>query len=326
LFKILEPGLKTTIQDMGRYGYYHLGVPPSGAADKYSFQLGNLLLGNQVDAAALEITLLGPKIEIQKHTVINITGAPTNVKRNGVAIPMWENIEVQEGDTLTFEYLKESASVYTYICVSGGILSPHILDSQSTFELSDFEGLLSKKLGAGVKVAIKEPLPGVFKSVGRKLEPSFIPSFSKDINLRAVMGLTSDRIDDSGIRGFLNNEWTVQIESNRVACRLKGAVIHYKDYEPPFGSGSSFANVVDIAYPIGSIIVPNSEEIIVLLNDATGGGGFVSLGTVISTDLDKLSQAAPFSTLRFHAVTVNQAIQYRLEYQKRITKIIESFK
>lgn len=324
MFKIVKPGLKATIQDMGRYGYYHLGVPPSGAADKFSFQLGNLLLGNPVDVAALEITLLGPEIEVRKNTVINITGAPIVVFINSREVPMWENIEVKKGDIISFEYKKNSGGVFTFICVSGGISHPKVLGSRSTYLLGDFDGYLSKKLEAGDEIMLSETLPGAFKLVGRSLKESDIPSFPNDIDVHAVMGLTSSRITDTGIRNFLTNEWKVDIESNRVAYRLKGPTIDYADYNPPFGSGGSYANVVDMAYPIGAILLPNPEEVIVLLNDGTGGGGFVSMGTVISPDLDLLAQARPFSTLRFHAVTVEQALHRRLERKKKLKDIQEN--
>ncbi|MBM7649821.1 biotin-dependent carboxylase-like uncharacterized protein [Bacillus ectoiniformans] len=325
MFKVIDPGLQTTIQDQGRYGYYHLGVPPAGAADKYSYQLGNLLLGNPIEAAAIEMTILGPVIEVLKDTVIVVTGAPILCYLNGDPMAMWTNIRVRKGDYLMFKPQKKSTGVYSYLCVSGGINIQKILGSRSAYLLSDFDGFLSKKLEKDDVIVSSEPLPGVFKLVGRTLDQSHIPNFSKHLDVRVVMGLSSDRITDAGITNFLTHEWTVQNESNRVASRLKGADIPYNDCEPSFGSGHNIGNVVDMAYPIGAILVPNSEEVICLLNDATGGGGFVTMGTVISSDLDKISQAMPFSKIRFHAVTVKKAIEYRLARKKEVAKLYEMF-
>ncbi|MDM5340606.1 biotin-dependent carboxyltransferase family protein [Fictibacillus enclensis] len=326
MFKIIKPGLKTTIQDNGRYGFYHLGVPPSGASDKFSYEIGNMLLGNPLDSAAFEVTLLGPVIEIYKSTVIAVTGAPAKVLLNQKEIPMWEAVKVVEGDLLEFSYHSSKTGVYTYLCVSGGFSLPKILGSRSAYLLSDFEGYLGRKLVSGDEIAVSEPLPGAFKRVGKSLADTYIPAFLNHVDVQAVMGLTSDLITDQGVTGCLNSEWTIQMESDRVALRLKGAIVPSKESPPPFGSGGGFASVVDMAYPIGAILVPNDEEIIVLLNDATSGGGFISLGTVISPDLDLIAQARPLTTIRFHAITIDQALAERKERKKKMSKIAEMLK
>ncbi|WP_311775194.1 biotin-dependent carboxyltransferase family protein [Alkalihalobacillus sp. TS-13] len=320
---MIEPGFIATIQDGGRNGYYHLGVPPCGAADKLSFQIGNLLLGNPPFSAGLEITLAGPTVVFEKSTVITVTGAPANVTLNGKQMAMWEVFKVKKGDALSISYSTEAIGVFTYMCVSGGITVPEILGSRSTYTLGDFGGFLSRKLENGDAVPISEPLPGAFNRVGKSVENPYIPSFSNKVDVHAVMGVSGNEISDEGITKFLNNEWEVKLESNRVAYRFDGETIPYKDYEPPFGSGNSAGGVVDFAYPIGAILVPNTEEVILLLNDATVGGGFVMAGTVISPDLSYLAQARPGSSVRFHAVTVQQATQLRLEQKKQLNDLVE---
>ncbi|WLR51327.1 biotin-dependent carboxyltransferase family protein [Bacillus tianshenii] len=326
MIKVIDQGFKTTIQDMGRHGYYHLGVPPCGAADKLSFQIGNLLLGNPLYCAGLEITLLGPKLQIQKNTVIAITGAPAEVFLNDKPISMWEVIKVNEGDMLTFQFSERRVGVFTYLCISGGITIPEMLGSRSAYTLSDFGGLLSRKLESGDLIKISEPLPGAFNQEGKKVPSSYIPTFSKEIDVRAVMGMTSDWVSDQGIMKFLSNEWEVKLESNRVAYRFSGETISYSEAEPPFGVVNTVGSVVDFAYPIGAILVPNPEEVIVLLNDATVGGGFVTIGTVISPDLSIITQARPGSSVRFHAVTVSQATELRLQQKKKLNQLIEELK
>lgn len=321
MLKILDTGINTTIQDMGRNGLYHLGVPPSGAADKYSFQLGNLLLGNPIHYAALEMTLLGAKIEFNKKTVIAVTGAPMEVFLNHEKIPMWENVKVEEGDVLSFKFTE--SGVKTYLCVSGGIHVPETLGSKSTYSLNQFGVYFGEKISDGTELELGEPLPGVFKQVGKRIPSQYIPQFSDTIDVHVVMGLSSHRLSDEGVKSFLNTQWKVSTESSRVAYRYTGATITYKKFEPPFGAGSGSSNVVDIAYPIGVIMVPNSEEIIMLLNDATTGGGFVTIGTAISPDLDKVSQSRPNSTTRFITVTVDQAITARMEKKKKLMQLTE---
>lgn len=324
MLRIIKSGLETTVQDLGSYGNYHYGVPPSGSADKYSFMAGNLLLGNPIEFAGLEMTLLGPEIEFQKDTVISITGAPMEPHINNQPIPMWENVKVHGGDILHFSPLRQG--VKTYLCISGGIQVPEVLGSRSTYLYSQFGGFEGRKLRVGDCVPIGEPLPGVFKQVGKSIRTPFLPDWPKANELRVVMGLAGGLINDEGVRSFLNSEWKVSTESNRVAYRFKGGSVGFRNIQTPFGAGDSSSNVVDIIYPIGVIMVPNQEEVIVLLNDGTTGGGFVTIGTVISPDLDRIAQSRPLATSRFLAVTIDQAIEARKERQKKIYDLTESLR
>lgn len=324
MIRIIEPGLETTVQDLGRYGHYHLGVPPSGAADNYSFMVGNLLVGNPVTYAGLEITLLGPRVEFRKNTVIAITGALADVFLNNEPISMWTNVKVKEGDVLSFKFLQKG--IKAYLCISGGIQVPDVLGSKSTYMLSRFGGHHGRKLEQEDLITIGEPLPGAFSRVGKRVPPEFIPQFHRENQVRVVMGLSGHHVSDEGVKSFLNTEWRVSTESNKVAYRYKGATIAFHDFDPPFGAGKSSSNVVDVIYPIGVVMVPNSEEVIVLLHDGTSGGGFVTIGTVVSSDLDIIAQSRPNNVNRFLAVTVSQAIQARLEKQEKLMRMVEFLK
>lgn len=324
MLKIIEPGLWTTVQDMGRQGYYHLGMPPSGAADKYSFMVGNLLLNNPVEYAGLEVTLRGPKIEFLKKALIALTGAPVEATLNGQPVPMWEVVMVEEGDILSFTFCHRG--VKSYVCISGGIQVPEVLGSRSTMELSKLGGFHGRKLAAGDEVAIGEPLPGAFKQVGKRVADEYLPSYEGAVDLRVVMGISGHRISDAGIKAFLDTEWTVSTESNRVAYRYTGAKVSFNEYTPAFGAGNRLSNVVDFAYPIGALMVPNEEEVIVLLNDATSGGGFVTIGTVISPDLDLVARSRPNSKCRFSAITIDQAMDARLEHRKKLNALVNRLK
>ncbi|WP_042346510.1 biotin-dependent carboxyltransferase family protein [Bacillus massiliigorillae] len=319
MIHVIEPGLKTTIQDMGRFGSYHLGVPPSGAADKNSYLIGNILLGNPKYYPVIEMMINGATFEFRKQTVITVVGAPADVWLNGIAIPMWQTVTIQSGDILQIKNIRKG--VYTYLCISGGIAIAPLLNSYSTCLVSDFEGLLGKVMEAGDMIPLNEPLPGVLKQAGKKLPKSFYPTFSEELDVHVVMGITCDRISDEGLNGFLESEWKIHYNSNRDAYRLKGGRVEYSKQAPPFGSGNNPGNIVDIPYPVGAIIIPNEEEVIVLLNDGTGGGGFVTIGTVISSDISLLYQARPSSVVRFHASTVDQALQIRKEKEFQMQKL-----
>ncbi|RJS50159.1 biotin-dependent carboxyltransferase family protein [Bacillus sp. PK3_68] len=323
MLRIIEAG-NTTVQDLGRYGNYHYGIPRSGAADKYSFMAGNLLLNNPMDSAGLEMTFFGPKILFERETVICITGAPMTAYKNNQLIPMWENVKMCEGDILHFS--PSNQGVKTYLCVSGGIQVPKVLGSRSTYLNSQFGGFQGRGLSVGDCIPIGEPPPEVFKRVGKSIPHSYLPNFQKHSELRVVMGLSAGLISDDGIKSFLNSEWKVSNESNRVAYRYTGSSVKFQTFKAPFGAGDSSSNVVDIPYPVGVVMVPNEEEVIVMLHDGTTGGGFVTIGTVISPDLDLIAQSRPTETSRFLAVSMNEAIEARKIRQKKIAELAESCK
>ncbi|KAB2334841.1 biotin-dependent carboxyltransferase [Cytobacillus depressus] len=320
MIEIKDPGLWTTVQDMGRVGKYHLGVPPSGAADKYSFMIGNLLVGNPEDFAALELTLIGGKFEFQKNHIIALTGAPMEAYINNEPVSFWETCQVKAGDILKIEACLKG--VKSYLCISGGISVPDVMGSKSTYELSQIGGFQGRKLAAGDRIEINESLPGAVKQIGKSIPLEFIPSFSDFQELRVMMGITGYLMNDLALKTFLNSEWTVSHESNRVAYRYKGPKVSFTEQHPPFGAGNSFSNVVDIAYPIGSVLFTNEEELIVLQNDATTGGGFITIGTVISQDLDLIAQSRPLSQCRFITVTIDQAMQVRAERRKKLESLV----
>lgn len=324
MIEVKTPGLWTTVQDMGRLGKYHLGVPPSGAADKYSFMIGNLLVGNPFEYAALEMTLIGGEYLFHKNSIIALTGAPMEAYLNEKLLPLWETLQVKTGDILTIKSC--SKGVKSYLCVSGGINVPDVLGCKSTYELSQIGGFHGRKLKRGDQIPINEALPGVTKQIGKTTPLEFIPTFNEFQDLRVMMGITGYLMNDHALKTFLNSEWTVSHESNRVAYRYKGPAVSFTEQHPPFGAGNSFSNVVDIAYPIGSVLFTNEEELIVLQNDATTGGGFITIGTVISQDLDLIAQSRPFSKCRFTAVTIDQAMHARSERRKKLERLIDRLK
>lgn len=324
MIEIRDPGLWTTVQDMGRMGKYHLGVPPSGAADKYSFLIGNLLVGNPEDYAALEMTLIGGEFVFHKNYMITLTGAPMEAYLNNQPLSFWQTHQVKEGDVLKLKACP--IGVKSYLCIAGGVNVPDVLGSKSTYELSGIGGFEGRRLAAGDHIETNEALPGALKQVGKSLPLEFIPSFSDFQELRVMMGITGYLMNDLALKTFLNSEWTVSHESNRVAYRYKGPKVSFTEQHPPFGAGNSFSNVVDIAYPIGSVLFTNEEELIVLQNDATTGGGFITIGTVISQDLDLIAQSRPFSKCRFMTVTIDQAIQARGERKIKLQTLMEMLK
>ena len=151
-FEILKPGLSTTVQDLGRPGYYHLGIPESGGMDKFSLAAANLLVGNAEGAAALEAVFQGPEIRFDHDAVVAVCGAHMPPKVDGAEEPGWTSFAVKSGQTLSFGFLKSGARAY--IAVAGGVDVPLVLGSRSTYPLGALGGFEGRALKAGDRVNV----------------------------------------------------------------------------------------------------------------------------------------------------------------------------
>jgi biotin-dependent carboxylase-like uncharacterized protein len=316
--RVRKPGLLTTVQDTGRFGEYALGMPPSGAMDLFSYQVGNYLVGNEEGSAGLEITYFGPELEFTEDAVIAVTGAEMPPKVNGEEAPTWETLKVEAGDVLSFDYLKGGAR--SYLAVAGGIEVPLFMHSRSTYTLIGLGGFEGRALQEGDELRLGEAGDRSDR-VGKKVEAEDLPAFSRETELRVIIGLASYRITEESMEEFLQTEWTVTTDADRVGYRYKGGELKFVEREQPAGAGSDQANVVDFGYPIGSIQVPGGVEPIVLLNDAVTGGGYATIGTVISADRDKLAQTKTNDKTRFRSIGLDEALAARKERRERMDKI-----
>lgn len=315
--KVLSGGLSTTVQDLGRTGMYAIGMPPSGAMDLFSFQVANLLVGNDVGAAALEATYIGPSLEFTDDRVIAVTGGEASATLNGEALPMWTGVAVKAGDVLAFGMI--SSGTRPYIAISGGLDVPEYLSSRSTYTLIGLGGHEGRKLADGDSL----PLGGEAGSAGagRVTPAGLIPTFSSEIEVRAVVGLCSYRLTEDALASFLNTPWRITKDADRVGYRLRGGTLDFVEREQPFGAGSDAANVVDLGYPMGSVQVPGGDEPIVLLGDAVTGGGYATIATVISVDRDLFGQAKTGDTVRFRNVGIDEALAARAARTEQLAQI-----
>ncbi|ARI76273.1 5-oxoprolinase subunit C family protein [Halobacillus mangrovi] len=318
MIKVLKPGLQTTVQDDGRIGYYETGMPPSGALDQYSYGIANMLVGNDKGAACLEITMMGPELAFEKNSTIAITGATIPPKVNGEDVPMWETLEVKAGDVLSFDFVKKGARAY--LAVAGGIDVPVIMDSRSTYTLCGIGGYEGRALAADDSLSIGSMKEKDVK-IGTSVPEQYIPQFTNKHDIRIIIGLCSYRLTEESKQKFLDLEWTVTPEANRVGYRLKGERLDFVPREQPFGAGSNPSNVVDLGYPIGSIQIPDGVEPIALLNDAVTGGGYATVATIISTDLNRIAQAKTNEKIKFVSVTLEEALEARKETKQNLEEI-----
>ena len=321
--RVGQPGLLSTVQDAGRFGEYALGMPPSGAMDLFSFEVGNFLVGNEEGEAGLELTYFGPELTFTEDAVIAITGAEMPPKINGEEAATWEAFAVSEGDELTFDYLRTGARAY--LSIAGGIDVPLFMHSRSTYTLIGLGGHEGRALQEGDELEIGEA-PDRSDRVGKRVDDDHIPTYSRETELRVIIGLASYRLTEESMEEFLSTTWTVTPDADRVGYRYKGGELGFVEREQPAGAGADQANVVDFGYPIGSIQVPGGVEPIVLTNDAVTGGGYATIGTVISADRDKLAQTKTNDKTSFRSVDLDEALEARKKRSQQLSEIRQALR
>ena len=316
---VIKPGLSTTVQDLGRPGYYHIGIPQSGGMDMLSLAAANLLVGNPAGAAVLEAVFTGPELEFTQDATVAVTGAAIPAKVDGVEQAGWTSFKVRKGQMLSFGFLKAGARAY--IAISGGIDVPVVLGSRSTYTLGALGGFEGRKLAAGDVL----PLGAASGSAqGRSIPENLRRRPAIPAELRMLPGLYWHRITEAAGERFFEDTWKVAPEADRIGYRFKGGrPLDFVPQEQPFGAGSDPSNIVDACYPYGSVQVPSGTEPIVLHRDAVSGGGYFMIGTVISADMDLIGQLQPHMPTRFVKVTMEQALKARAD-RKTVLEAIAS--
>jgi biotin-dependent carboxylase-like uncharacterized protein len=317
-FDILEPGLSTTVQDQGRIGYYRLGIPQGGSMDQYSATLANRLVGNTAAEAVLECTYIGPKLVTRADAVIAVTGAPVDVFVNGEVRAQYERIMLVAGDELKFGVIKGGTKYF--IAVHGGIDVPEVLGSRSTYPIGAIGGVEGRALAAGdlvpVGAAIDNGLPAL-----QSIDVDDRPVFSRDVNVRVMLGLYDHHLSAAGLESLLTSEWVLTPVADRMGLRYSGPGVGWKDREQPFGAGQDPSNIVDAGYAVGSIQIPGGTQPIILHRDAVSGGGYAMVATVISADMDLVARCSPGTKTHFVAVTMDQALDARHANSARVARI-----
>lgn len=303
-----NPGIQTTVQDEGRFGYQQFGVSPAGPMDTQSFYLANILAGNPRGESALEITFMGPSLKFEKDNIIAVTGANVSPAVDGTPIPMYQAVLVHEGQTLSFGVA--SGGSRAYIAFTGGLDVPVIMGSKSTLMRNKLGGVEGRKLEKGDRIGFCNPKTSLPKMGLRKMEPEKFPE--KEITLRVVTGPQDSAFTEEEVRKFFWFGATITNESDRMGIRLERdePLHHIKD-----------GNILTDGVAFGSIQVPTNGQIIIMMADRQTTGGYTKIGTVISVDLPKLAQAQPGYRVRFVRVGVQLAQDLYLRKQKELRRL-----
>ena len=315
--KVLHPGLATTVQDLGRPGYFHLGIPIGGAMDRLALKAANLLVGNDIGAAGLEAVFIGPKLEFTTEAMVAVTGAEMPIKVDGVEQPGWTAFKVKTGQVLSFDYLKTGARIY--IAISGGIDVPAALGSRSTYPIGALGGFKGRAIAAGDELPVGEASKA---KEGKSIPEALRRRPGAPAELRVLPGLYWHRITEEAGRNFFDDEWKVAPEADRMGYRFRGGrPLGFEPRTQPFGAGSDPSNIVDSCYPYGSIQVPGGTEPIILHRDAVSGGGYFMIGTVISADMDLIGQMQPHTKTRFVKVDMETALAARKDRANLVNQV-----
>lgn len=311
-------GLATTVQDLGRPGYYHLGIPIGGAMDRLALRAANLLVGNDEGAACLEAVFMGPELEFTEDTLVAVTGAELPPKIDGEARETWTTLKVRKGQVLSFDYLRAGARAY--IAIAGGINTPANLGSRSTYAIGALGGVDGRAIQPGDTL----PVGTASKTVaeGTAIPENLRRGPANPAELRVLPGLYAHRVTEQSLDRFFEDTWKVASEADRMGYRFQGgSPIEFVDREPPFGAGSDPSNITDACYPYGSIQIPSGTEPIILHRDAVSGGGYFMVGTIISADMDLIGQLQPHTETRFLRVNMHTALSARRERAATIENI-----
>ncbi len=308
---VREPGLFTTLQDLGRFGAQQLGMPVAGALDPLALRLANALVGNAQDSGGLEIGFLGPTLEVAADSLrIAVVGAiQLTLLQDGTGKPLATNQShrLTRGQIVKLGFV--SGAAYGYLAVEGGFAVAPFMHSVSTYTRAGLGGFNGRKLAAGDTLALTRDAVAARSEVTTS---GTLPY--SDGPIRVVLGPQDDYFTPDAIAAFLGNEYTVTKEADRMGLRLDGPKLAH----------SKGADIVSDAIATGCIQVPGTGAPIVLLADHQTIGGYPKIATIASVDLARTGQLTPGSKLRFAAITVAQAEQLRRDQEQAFARLIAS--
>ena len=292
--EVQKPGLATTVQDLGRPGYYDVGIPLSGAMDRFALRAANLLVGNDEGAAALECVFMGPELAFTADAVVAVTGAELPPKLDGAPQPDLDRLPGQgrAGAVVRLSQARRArlSRGRGRHRRAGRARQPLDLCARRARRLRGPRPQGRRRAG-GRRAGRRAARAGRFRA-GRCGAAPCRPPLCASCPASTITASPQEAAD-----GFFGDTWKVAPEADRIGYRFRGGrPLAFVDRKQPFGAGSDPSNIVDSCYPYGSIQVPGGTEPIVLHRDAVSGGGYFMLGTVISADMDFIGQLQPHAT------------------------------
>jgi len=323
--RVLAPGLLTTLQDAGRHGHAAFGVGGAGAMDPVAMRIANLLVGNDIDDAALEITLHGPRLRFDVDALVATAGADVELRIGAQTLPCWRPIVVRAGSELAFGGMPRGARAY--LAVAGGIDGERVLGSRST-DVNSALGTFARPLAANDALHCR-PAP---RDLCRKLwetldsrrdqdtgaasttwsvDPENWFDYSGDHPIRAIAGAHFDSLDDASQRALFGADFRIALDSNRVGCRLDGPRLALRAPLELISAGAA----------TGTVQLPPSGMPIVLAAEGPTTGGYPRIAHVIGVDHGHLAQRRPGDIVRFAQTDLDDAQMRYLERERALRRL-----
>jgi antagonist of KipI len=314
--RILRPGLLMTVQDLGRHGHQHVGLCPGGAMDPMSLKLANALVKNDVNAAALELTVLGPDLEFERDTLIALVGAEFET-----SFPTSRPVLVAKGSHISISRAARGAR--GYLAVAGGIAVEPVLGSRSTYLPGEFGGIEGRVLKRGDVLPLAADAEKLslerFEALKHKRGNSVrwhVPTLTvpdrEPIVLHTLEGEHFADFDANMQRAFFDTVWRVTPDSNRMGYRLAGPTL----------TRSKNDEILSGPTCLGSVQVPANGVPIALMADHQTTGGYPRIAEIASADVPRLAQIAPGGTLHFARCGLDMAAELRKDMRERMEGVL----
>jgi antagonist of KipI len=303
--EVQKPGLLTSVQDMGRFGYQSNGIITCGAMDIYSMRLANILVGNHDNEAVLEVTLIGPSLIFTKKALIAICGGNLSPTLNKEPIALNKPFFVKENDILEF-----GLSLYgcrCYIAFKGGIQLEKVLNSYSTCLPAKFGGFQGRALKKGDKLNLHNIKKDSFK-INWQLSIYFYQQLFNQTPIRFIKGRQYELFDHSSIEQFKMSAFLLTSDSNRMGYRLEGPELKLLEQQEMLTEGVAF----------GAVQVPPNGLPIILMADRQTTGGYPKIAQVASVDLPRLAQLKPGDLIHFSEITIFEALDLMMNREREL--------
>lgn len=321
--KIIRPGLLTTLQDLGRFGYQKIGIITSGAMDTYSLRLANILVGNAENEAALEITLTGPTIEFTSDTLIAITGGDLSPVIDGQKVPTLRPVAVKAGAILKFTACKTGCRAY--LAVAGGYDAPSVMGSKSTYLRAGFGGINGRALKKGDLLNTNEPSEyaqqmmfnllsyGAHSFAHARWYISKVHTSAENLRkpIRVMAGLQYEAFSDKAKFDFTNTDFLITTQSDRMGYRLSGAKL----------KTSNPLEMISEVASLGTIQVPPSGQPIILMADHQTTAGYPVIAQVAAVDVARIAQLSPGSKINFRMISNEEGERLFIDMEKCIENL-----
>jgi len=311
---VIKPGLLTTVQDRGRWGFQALGVSVAGPMDPVSHRLANAMAGNPADAAALEITLVGPELVFEDERVVAICGAQYEIAVGERQRLSGGTFVVPAGTTLRFG--RRVRGTRAYLAIAGGFEAPVVLGSRATHLPSMIGGIAGRALMSGDRLSCGSAPPRPTQDALARQGSIGGPVPDGEATVRVLPGPQRDRFTDDALDALQSAPYRISSSSNRMGFRLSG----------PHLAHTRGADVISDATPLGVLQVPASGQPILLMADRQTSGGYPKLATVITADIGLAGQLGPGDRIAFSICTRGEALAALIGQERRLMAVEEALR